>query len=336
MAKATLKSISKEIGVSVSTISRVLNNYTDGFSVKPEVRKLILDTVERRSYRPNPILRTMRAKRTMIVAFIHFGSKRFFNGMVDRALFSSLKRLSEEGYQVSVNLLTTAEPGSYLPQFPVDGVIVSDVTDVDKLAPLEALDIPYVSLNGICGPKGVSVQADEPQCARLLFEHLRSLGHSRIAYCHGLESDKAMRHPSVALRLSGYDGLMRGNGLKPTVITHRADDGKGLSMLDGLLSAKSTAAIVYDHYAAVSLLHAAYLKGVPVPESLSVTCFNDEYPAAEVNPALTCVSVPADEMGVKAADLLLRQMREGVEFKGSCEVCGGSLVVRESACHPTK
>jgi LacI family transcriptional regulator len=332
MAKATLKSISKEAGVSVSTISRVLNNYTDGFSVKPEIRQRIMEVVARRNYRPSPILRTMRAKRTMLVAFIHFGGiKHFFTGVVERALFAALNKLSVAGYQVSMNLLTVAEPENYVPQFPVDGVVVSDVTDAARLARLEELGIPYVSLNGVCGPKGVSIQVDEAQCAELLMKHLRELGHERIVYCHGLQFPKSMRHPSVPARLASYEHCMRAAGLEPQSFMERDDDTKGMALLNLALEASATAVVAYDHYLGVDLLHAAYLRGVETPKSLSVVCFNDEYPAALCNPALTCAALPAIAMGETAASLLLRQMRGEALPPGQTILCEGELVVRSSS-----
>ena len=335
MAKATLKSISMEAGVSVSTISRVLNNYTDGFSIKPEIRKRIMEVVERRNYRPSPILRTMRAKHTMLVAFIHYGGfKRFFTGVVECSLFTSFTRLTASGYQVSMNLLTVAEPDSYVPQFPVDGVVVSDVTDPARLARIEDLDIPYVSLNGVSGPKGVAVQSDEHQCAVLLFGHLRELGHERIVYCHGLWLEKSMKHPSVNARLSAYETLMKEDGLQPKSFMHSDDDSKAALLLADAVAAKATAVIAYDHYLAVDMLRAAKLAGIRVPEDLSIVCFNDEYPTASCVPSLTCAAIPAIEMGNEAADLLMRQMRDGEHFDGSTFLLEGSLKIRESSARP--
>lgn len=335
MSRATLKKISKEAGVSPSTASRVLNNYTSGFSVKPEIRKRILELAEKKNYRPSPIIKTMQAKKTMIVAFIHFGGHTHFStGVSGEALYSAYETLANAGYQVSMNLLNVPEPERYIPQFPVDGLIISDVTDPAKLYRLEELDIPYVSLNGLCGPKGVSVQADDVQCMQDIFEHLRMLGHEKIAYGIALDGpwqNKYMAHPSVFARASTYESLMLEDGLTPHILECGDKQVRGQQILAYVKKHKASALILYDHFFAHQVLREAYLDGIKIPSDLSLVAFNDN-PYTELSvPSLSCAAIPAERMGKMAAEILLRQMRDGEQFNGREFLLAGTLMPRESS-----
>ncbi len=334
--QATLKNISKETGVSVSTISRVLNNYKDGFSVKPEVRKRILESVERNDYRPSPILRTMRAKRTMLVAFLHYlGPNRSFTGVIERSMLGVFKVLTEEGYQMFMNFLPEEAPDHYLPQCPVDGIIVPDVVDPGTLDKIERFKIPYVSLNGACGKAGVAVKVDEAQCSRLLFEHLFELGHRRIAYCHEEMTPKSMRHYSLGARHESYLALCAERGLEPIAGHDRpfVDDEE---ILRSAIRGRASALIAYSHHIGTRLLRTAHLLSIRIPEDLSIVAFNDEFPASECVPSLTCASIPSAKMGELSAGLLLRQMRDGESFGGREFLLEGSLAARESSAPPKK
>jgi len=331
----TLKNISKETGVSVSTISRVLNNYTDGFSVKPEVRKRILECVERNGYRPSPILRTMRAKRTMLVAFLHYlgPDRSLLGGVVENAMRSALRRLMEEGYQVSMNFMEEEAPEHYLPQCPVDGTLVPDVVDPSTLDKIERYKIPYVSLNGFCGTQGPCVKFDEFQCSKLLFDYLHSLGHRRIAYRQERMTPKSRLHYSIGERHEAYLKLCREKGLEPVPRHDELFEDHDL-MLKTALDAKATAIIAYSHHMAMRILQAAHRLSVRIPQDLSVVAFNNEFPSDACIPALTCIELPSQRMGEIAAELLLRQMRDGESLGGRENLLEGSLVQRESAAPP--
>jgi LacI family transcriptional regulator len=170
----SLKELARTLGVSASTISRVLNGYENGFSVKPEVREKIMKAVEETGYRANPFIRSLRAKKTMMVAWLDYKQgDRGDSGVDEEALRSMVTSLSTEGYAVSCNFLSEEEPDQYFPQWPVDGVAIADVVDPEHLTRLSAEGIPYVVVNGVAGPGGCNVMVDEGQCSRLLLNYLK-------------------------------------------------------------------------------------------------------------------------------------------------------------------
>ncbi len=334
-SRTSLKDISKKIGISVSTISRVLNNYTEGFSVKPEIRQKILDAVKEAGYRPNPVLRTMRAKKTMLVSYLDYKNpEKEFGGVIDRALLEMINVMTRAGYQVSTNFLSEEEPEQYMPQWSVDGVIIPDVTDVGRLSKLEMLNMNYVCMNGICGKQGASVLVDEEQCSEVLYKYLYELGHRKIAYSNKNGTYKALKHYSVASRMFYYEAMLKKYSLQvmPEFDNYYISPRNYLSKL--VLESGVTAIVAYDHHQAMHLIKSAHEMGIRVPEQVSIVCYNDEYPIQYMTPPLSCVGIPSGEMGRLSAEILLQQMNLGRKFEGKTFYIQGSLVLRESACRP--
>lgn len=328
----SLKQLSRAVGVSASTISRVLNGYNEGFSVKPEVREKILRAVQQSGYRPNPFVRSLRAKRTMMVTWLTYKQGGRADTGVDESVLQSMARaLAAENYTVSCNFLTEAEPEQYSAHWPVDGLAISDVIDPSKLTRIAAAGIPCVVVNGISGPGVSSVMVDEEQCARLLLGFLFDNGHRRIAYYNKQTStERLLRHYSVSERYTAYLEFMQRIGVRPPPGHERYDIG-AVDFLRAVRADGATAIVCYDHLNMFSLLHAAHRLGVDIPEQLSVTCFNDMHPLEYAIPPVTCVAIPCEEMGRTAASLLLADMKSGAGARvGQTIRIPGTLVVRES------
>jgi len=326
----TLTHLSRQLGVSASTISRVLNGYERGFSVTPEMRARILRAVEESGYRANPFVRSLRTKRTMMVAWLDykFGT-RGESGLDEGALQWLVHDLAAEGYAVSCNFLSEEEPEQYFPQWPVDGVAVADVADAGRLERLTSAGIPFVVVNGVAGPAGCAVLVDEAQCNRLLYEHLLSAGHRRIAYYNKQRVGRLGRHYSVEERHAAYLHHAERGGVGPLPEHDRHDIPADEFVRTAVVRSRATAVVGYDHLHALRLLGAAQRQGLRIPEDLSVACFNDLFPMADVVPSITCVATPADGIGRAAAALLLAQMR-GDPVENRVVRVPGTLTVRES------
>lgn len=327
-----MREIARQLGVSSSTVSRVLNGYTEGFSVRPDVRERILAAVKKSGYKPNPFVRSVWARKSMLVAFLDYKQKwEGTSGMYEYAMVAMSNQLAREGYQVATNLMTEEEPEQYLPQWPVDGIAIPDVTHPARLARIEKIGIPYVVVNGVCGPHGCCVMVDEPQCCDLLFSHLYGLGHRRIAYYNQQRPfSRSLHHYSCAQRHDAYLAFLKRHRLKP-LAGHDAHDLSPEQFVP-LATARENATVIvaYDHFQALQLMRAAYDLRLAIPAQAGLACFNDVYPMQFLNPPVTCVAIPAKAMGQVAADLLLRQMRDGLLCHGETHILKGTLTVRDS------
>jgi LacI family transcriptional regulator len=314
----------------------VLNGCAQGFSVTPEVRARILRAVEQSGYRANPFVRSLRTKRTMMVAWLDYKFETHGEtGLDESALQWLVHDLAAEGYAVSCNFLSEEEPEQYFPQWPVDGVAIADVADATRLDRLTAAGIPFVIVNGIAGPGGCSVVVDEAQCNRLLYEHLLAVGHRRIAYYNKQRVGRLGRHYSVGERHEAYVRHVRDAGAEPLPEHDRHDIPVDEFVRATVLTAQATAVVAYDHLHALRLIGAVQRLGLRIPSDVSVVCFNDLFPMAEVVPSVTCVATPGEGLGRAAATLLLAQMR-GAAVEERVIRVPGALTLRESVCPPRR
>ncbi|WP_288515567.1 LacI family DNA-binding transcriptional regulator [uncultured Victivallis sp.] len=321
--------IAREAGCSTSTVSRILNGYSKGFSVRPELEEKVQFLARELNYIPNPYLRAMRSRKTRIIAvfdpFISDG------GVPQRAKRRFITDIREAGYIESGKYAERFSPESYSITFPVDGALLIDIFDNICLDFVEKNHIPYVVVNGISQANGVSVQVDEMEDVQLLVEHLAQAGHKRIGYYGGHEnSDLPQRHYSVISREKAYRENMDRLGL--TCSSEPAD--YNINPIDFLTKCmqqgEMTAVICYDHIKTIALMHAAWQLGIRIPEQLSIVCFNDEEPLALLNPPITCVKTPASEMGSVAAKLLVDMIEGRVKGPVADIKISGKLVSRQS------
>ncbi len=324
--KTGIKQVAEEVGCSVSTVSRILNNYSN-FHVSQELRDKVADAVRRNNYTPHPILRTIKAKKTWMVSFLERADYSYAMKNVFKRSFAI--RMQEEGFQVGTNFLSNSEKGDYYPQWPVDGVALADTFSVGEISRLDTSGIPYVSINGIAGENGVSIVPDEESGIRLALDHLRRLGHSRIAYADFIEW--ARPHFSIKEREVQYKRQMKEAGCSPVP----ACDNRSMDAVEYLkrtvLEHGATAVLCYNQFIAIRILQAAWRLGINVPGKLSVICFGDEDPAKFMIPPLTCIALPAAEMGRLSGEILSKMIRkEGDEFKGRTIKLPCSLASEES------
>jgi LacI family transcriptional regulator len=161
------------------------------------------------------------------------------------------------------------------------------------------------------------------------------LTHERYVFGRGKQ---AALHFDAWDRFQGYEAAMNSAGLDPLVLTHPISgevnvvqqfvDG-GMAAIDAVLShpSKPTAVVCYNDFEAYGLIRGASLKGIAIPEHLSLIGFGDLDHSRIVAPALTTVPVPAMEVGRQAAQgLLARIKKEPIESTS----IGSELVVRES------
>jgi len=327
--------------VNKSTVSRVLNNAKTGrFSVSPEVREKILQAARELNYRPSFAARNLAMSKTKLVAVLGVAgiwSDRV--GQVEEAVGAMAAALDKAGYELCVQMLSKRHGPFDLPALRVDGVVAVGPRHLDDLAALESSNIPYVSLNGVTGPRGSVAAPDDTKGTTLALRHLVDLGHRRIAYLDhwAVGAD----HPSVYERRTAFANCARSMGFHPVDV--------GLPMLPAdsawdsfyepfarraIVEGRATAVLTYSHQGALALLRTAHDMGLKVPKDFSLVCFNDEPVVRLSIPSLTAVDVPSVKMGQVTAELLLRQMATDATLPPEQVRLPESLVVRESTAPP--
>lgn len=331
--RVTLARVAEMAGVAESTASRVINGYTENFRVRPEVRARVLEAARKLNYRPNPMVRSISAKRTNLVAVVGWAS----DGVNRTALAEAVRVLKAGGKHVCTTFLDPDYSGHELPSWRVDGAIALQVRDPADVVELERQALPYVSINGHAGPGGDAVTFDETQGTELAIDHLAGLGHERFAYCFLDKlrpSPRGIRHAAVNQRRDAMTAGLARRGLPAPA----GPDAYGLDPLtfarECILGVGVTAVVAFDDVVASYLIQALNTLGKGVPEHVSVVSFNDELPSKMASPPLTTVALPAAEAGRRAGEMLLERLNTDQPIDHRDVVLPETLVERRSTARP--
>jgi DNA-binding LacI/PurR family transcriptional regulator len=334
----TIIDVARESGVSVATVSYVLN---DGpRAVRPATRQRVLDVVRRLGYHPNAMARGL-VRRRMDTLGVLFGAVEpgvVTNSYAVGVLEGVFLAAAETGH--SITLFTQPWVSAEVSTAPfrdrrTDGVLmIAPLTDSDMLPALAGLDLPLVVISPAVALEGIpSVDVDNVQGARLATEHLLSLGHTRIVHVTGNANQ-----PSVPPRREGFLTAMDAAGIAVTpehVVTSAYNAGISCESVRRLLTrpVPPTAIFAGNDVIALAALDAARELGIPVPERLSIVGFDDIPAASLVTPPLTTVRQPLTEIGRKATRLLVARVN-GEPVPGRTHLEEPALVVRGSTARP--
>jgi len=338
----TLAEVARQCEVSTSTVSRVLNNKRQGrFSVSEDVRIRVLRVAQELNYRPSMAARNLAVVKTKLVAVMGVAgiwSDRV--GPVEEAVGAMAESLDNAGYDIYISFMSRRHSPFDLPPLRVDGIVAVGPRNVEMLSALDLSGVPYVSINGLTGEKGSSVNPDDAKGTRLALKHLYDLGHRRIAYLDHWSIDAT--HPSVAERREAYHESAKTLGFSipemnlPMLPANTAWDSFYEPFVRrAIIEEKATAVLAYSHQGALSLLRTAHDLGLKVPSDFSLACFNNEPSVRLAVPSITAVDVPSARMGQVAAEILLQQM-SSEEHKPPVRLkLDESLIARESSAPPS-
>ncbi|HWI64884.1 MAG TPA: LacI family DNA-binding transcriptional regulator [Symbiobacteriaceae bacterium] len=332
----TIRDLAKRAGVSVATVSRVLNNYPD---VSEETKQKVLALVQETNFRPSNAARSLVTRRSNIIGV--FFLQDHMNSMVIHPFFQevvvSFKRaVGTRGYDLL--FFTSQKPGdgdfTYLKRcrhHAIDGVVLMGANRTDpQMAELTASGIPCMSVDvDMLGSRAGYVMSNNQAGARQAVRHLANLGHKRIALING--------HPSSRPgydRLIGYQEAMAEAGLP-----FRQDHVKifdftwqyGYEAMQELLNLPEppTAVFAAADLVAMGAIKAIRERGLHVPEDIAMVGFDDVEVASMVHPALTTVAQDKDGLGRVAGENLVRLI-EDPSFTPPIITLPTELVIRES------
>lgn len=326
-SQATIDDVAQRAKVSISTVSRVLNNRD---RVHPETRERILRAMRELRYQPSAMARGLANQRTHTLGFvIPTISDPFFmeivRGVEDAA--------SSAGYSLLVaSQAQTTEHSRYsqlLNQRRVDGVILVaiEVQRYDIEGVLQS-GIPVALIQQEIGPGIPTFVADNYGGACQVTEHLLHCGHRRIAYISG-----SNHTPDNGERLRGVRDTLATHGLRlpaNRIASGNYLRGSGYEAMTRLLEQTELPDAVFaanDQMAGDALI-ALQERGLRVPDDIAVVGFDDVPLASYVTPPLTTVRQPAYELGLRAAEFVLGALEQPMDIERV--VLPTHLVVRKS------
>lgn len=313
MSAATLKSISRATGYSVTTVSRALGGFDD---VNDQTRRLILEEAERQGYEPNLQARLLQGQRSQTVGLIiPTHGPRFSDPFFSEFVAGVGNKAAEAGFDL---LLSTQAPTpdeilSYKRMVAgrrVDGLILSRTRlDDPRIEYLVDTPMPFVVFGRTQSPVDyIFIDIDGYRGQAELTEHFISYGHSRIAYI-----TPPLYLTFSEYRLQGFRETMSRHGYRiPANYVLEGDltESGGYAAAEQLfaLNDPPTAIMTGNDLMALGVMNYAQTRGLRVGADLAVGGF-DDIPAAEhVHPGLTTVHQPIDEIGRQLTETLLNMI----------------------------
>ena len=314
----TLKEIAKEAGVSISTVSRVINKNSPGAASR-EVQDKIWEIVRRTGYTPNSTARSLKLGEEK--GILHSRSIACLFARTDNAatdlFFSSLARSIEQeafrhNYVVkySFSSFDFSHPNTFrlLTDNQVDGVVILGRCDKPMLKMMKQYFhyVVYTGLNPL-DAKYDQIVCDGCLAAETAVKHLINLGHKKIAYIGEVKSEN---------RYTGYCNALASHKISLNK-SYRADiilsaEG-GYQGVKKLLEAgcDATAFFCCNDTTAIGAMRALQESGRTIPKDASVISIDDIETAQYLTPMLTTVHIPVEEMGQMTAKILIDRIEGG-------------------------
>jgi len=344
MKSATIYDVAREAGVSIKTVSRILNH---DMTVKPANRERVLAAVDRLNYRPSLSARSLAGSKSFVVAaFVdaqltidHWRSGRATDYLARVQLGATLE-CRKAGYHFLLELIDhdraslTREARDVLAALSPDGVLLTPPScdDPDMLELLTTSRTPFVRLGSESEVEGgIQLTLDDRGGAATAVRHLLGLGHTRIACILG-----DPRYGSSQARLAGYRQAMAEAGLEPDdalVLSGDFTFQSGVAATQALLAgpAPPTAIFASSDEMALGCLSALDQAGLRVPSDVSVVGFDDSAGSRFSRPQLTTVRQPLIEM---ASEAVRRLIQKPATEQDSAQAFTSELIVRDSTAPP--
>ncbi len=331
-AKSTLnlRQLAEHLRLSQTTVSLVLNNSPAGRSIPQRTRDRVFEAARKFHYRPNYFARSLRNSRSMSVGVI---VPDLSDGYFPVVMSAIEKRLLKAHYfYVTASHYRrpelVEEYSRRLMERAVDGLLLLD-TPAQIQVPA-----PAVAVSSHNPAPGVTnVVLDHDLAARLALTHLKKLGHERIAFMQGAQgiTDAKYRWKSI-LSMAKEMGIAVRPELSVQLEETRQTPEAGYHVMKELLkrTREFTAVFCFNDISALGAMRAIMDAGLRVPDDISVVGFDDIIAAAYCKPSLTTVKQPLQEMGARAAQVLLDRIANPSQEWPAEIVMEPELVVRES------
>jgi DNA-binding LacI/PurR family transcriptional regulator len=328
--KATIYDIAKEAGVSIATVSKVINGKG---RISAETRSAVFTIMERLDFQPSVIASALTGKKTFTLGLLVPDISNPFFAEIARAI-------EDQGHQLgySVVMCNTDNKDvkveryiSLLLQKSVDGIIIA--TGIEKKEIIEQLlarglpivliarELPMIAVD--------TVVVDDYVGGCMAANHLLQLGHTEIAILS--ESHKVS---SSRERVRGFKQTMSDAGhdfneqwLK--VCDYRVEDGKNKTMELLQENILPSAIFACNDMLAVGALQAAKELKIRVPKELSIISFDNTILSSVTNPPLTTIAQPMEQLGKLAVDLIVENIKQDKPMKQRI-VLRPEIIVRES------
>lgn len=342
----TIKHVAADAGVSLQTVSRVINNEPN---VRPKMQEKVQASIDKLGYVPSIAAQRMSGSRSYLLLALNDRERtveawqaREGNDWVDQMLYGGMLKSAELGYRMMIELVDThsdhieRELKSTLAALQPDGVILtpphSDSPQIISL--LEEANIPSARLGTLGDGSGIAISMDEEGAARIATEYLIEQGHAKIGFIMG-PSDYRLS----ARRFIGWRQAMHKAGLSTDDLTADGD----FSRASGERAAKEllakagrpTAILCSNDQMTLGALNVAKEMGLNVPDDLSLISFDNSPIVRFSQPPLTAIDQPIAQITALAVERIIAE-QSGQPQNSAASIIEAGLVERGSVAPPAK
>ncbi|MDR0879497.1 MAG: LacI family transcriptional regulator [Clostridioides sp.] len=304
----TIKDVAKLAGVSISTVSRVIN---DSKPVTDEIKERVLEVIKETGYIPNPLARSLVTKKSQLIGVVvpevsDTFVNEILNGieevakMYDYDILLSNTYSDKEQELKSLNLLRAKQ---------VEGIVmISWILDEKHVEFIQNSGLPATYISKTARDFDIYTVSTSNEAATFdMTDHLIGKGHKKIAFIMTSKHETILEME----RLAGYKDALAKNNIEydPSLIKYgETHYESGYENMKELLDAGiiPEAAFVTGDEAAIGAINAIFDAGYRVPEDISVAGFNDVKIAQMYRPKLTTVSQPLYDMGAVAMRMVIK------------------------------
>ncbi len=309
---STIKDVAKMADVSISTVSRVIN---DSKPVSPEAKKRVLHAIEVLDYKPNEVARSLVTKKSNLIGVI-------VSDIGSNYVSQILRGVEEIGRMYNYDIILSSSYGDgqvevkfakLLLQKQVEGIIViSDTLNNKLLYKLEESKKPYIVLNRFYNiDEHYSVGINNKRATYDMTKYLIEKGHKNIA-CLIVRKD--FDRTEEKYKVEGYKKALGENSLKENIIELNGikenDIGNEIEIIvEKIKKEKLSALICSQDEIAIHVSNYLRDRGINVPEDVSVTAYGGSYITTIHRPKLTAVKVPYYDIGAVAIRSILKEIK---------------------------
>lgn len=326
--RVTIHDVAARAGVSQPTASLVLSNHPRA-RVAPATRQRVLDAAAELGYKPNVVAKSLASRRSFALGVIVPDVR---NPFVADVITGAERVAADAGYAVLLcdqSARSVRQHLDVLRARQIDGVLL-DAVGASTL-PDEALAGVNVVLIDEPSERWPGIATDAVMAGRLAAEHLLELGHTEMAFIGPASDVHAFR-----MRERGFVGRLREAGIalrsarlrRAPATVSGGRDAMRLLLANG---PRPTAVFCANDLMAIGALKQALTAGLSLPTDLSVVGCDDIELARYVTPELTTISVPARELGARAARLLLQLIEQSPQRVSASRLLPVRLVTRGSS-----
>lgn len=331
MAQPTIKDVAKLAGVSISTVSRVMN---DSKPVSPEARKKVLDAINKLDFKPNELARSLVMRKSNLIGVI-------VEDIGIEYMAQLIRGVEEIGHLYKYDIILSSTYGDdnalenaidFLSTKQVEGIVViSEDISAEILVKLRDNKIPFLLLDKLHDFKKINtVKIDYEKEEYELTKYLYEQGHENIAYVtlkdHNYLTD---------IKIAGYEKFINENNLKSIIIEadgKTSDDGYniGEEVISKAKSENVSAISFYNDQTAVGFISYCLDNNIKIPEDYSVVGFGNFEISRVYRPKLTTVSIPNYDIGAIGIRALIKRIRGEEDILENDWVLDAQLIERDS------